>query len=61
MHEALLRFPRIGGWSLMPQPEMQLVPAVTALNMDGFDTLVKIPIIPWQFFLCSQKVDTVIS
>ncbi len=41
MHESFLRFLRGGIDSWMLRLEMRLIPAVTALNVDGFDILVK--------------------
>ncbi len=46
MHEAFLTFLRVGV-CLQTWLKMQLVSAVTSLNMDGFDVLVKMK---WQFF-----------
>ncbi len=44
MDEPFLRVLRVGESSRMMRPEMQLVTAVSSLNVDGFDVLVKIQV-----------------
>ncbi len=51
MHASFLRILRVGVRTRMLRPEMWLVPAVTSLNVDEFDVLVKIP---WQFLAVSS-------